>query len=79
MATITTALDTSFTPSSGDFNIEVVRGAIVLKRRNTPSAEFAFVAELKAGSHIISNPVAGADYIMVRADSMVTPVVQVDQ
>lgn len=79
MATLTTALNTSFTPAAGDFIAQVTGAPVSLLRRNTSGAAWAFVAELKNQAVIVGNPIAGADYKFVPADGAATAAVQADQ
>ncbi len=60
MATLTTALDTDFTPAAGDFIVQVTGGFGLLMRRNSAGAAMAQAASNVNGAVIVSNPVAGA-------------------
>lgn len=77
MATLTTALNTAFTPAAGDFIVQVA-GKATLQRRNTSGAAWANAASLESGAYIIDNPVAGADY-QFKAAGETNPTVQADQ
>ena len=78
MATLSTALNTPFTPASGTFGLQVTGGAIRLEKRGTSGAAWAKVAEIYAeNAALIDNPIAGADYRMIAIAG--SPVVQADQ
>lgn len=62
MATLTSALNTEFTPSVGDFNVQVTGGIAVLERKNSSGAQFAEVGKLENQAMICENPIAGAVY-----------------
>ena len=64
MATLTTALDTEFTPAVGDFIVQCTGSPANLLRKNvTGLTDFAVVGTLMPGAaSIVSNPVAGAVY-----------------
>jgi hypothetical protein len=76
MATIASAINTSFTPAAGDFIASITGGSANLMRRNTSSSPWALVQPFSNGALVISNPVAGADYMFVSNDQAV---VQADQ
>lgn len=77
MATLTTALNTAFTPAAGDFIVQATGAPAILERRNTSGAAWAGVGTI-VGGQIISNPIAGAQY-QFRDAGQGTPVVQADQ
>lgn len=78
MATLTTPLDTAFTPSVGDFNVQVTGGSVRLDRRQTNTAAWAVVGVLDVNDcRVVSNPIAGVDYRFVRVSG--SPVPQADQ
>jgi hypothetical protein len=77
MATLTTSLNTMFEPAAGDFIVQVV-GEAVLLRRNTSGAAYVPVANLCRSGFIVANPIAGAQYQFVKANET-TPTVQADQ
>lgn len=80
MATLVSALATSFTPAQGDFIVQVTGGAAVLQRRNTSGAAWAPVETLDSGAYVVSNPVAGAQYQLVAPPgSLIAGTVQADQ
>ena len=80
MATLVSALSTTFTPAAGDFLVQVTGGSAVLQRRNTSGAAWAPVELLDTGAYVLSNPVAGADYRFVAPpSSLTTGTVQADQ
>lgn len=76
MATLTTALDTDFTPAVGDFNVQATGGVATLRRKNSSGAAFAPVGKVE-GAGIVNNPIAGAVYQFTTFSG--TPVVQADQ
>lgn len=77
MATLTTALNASFTPTANPFIAQVSSGKARLERQNTSGAAWVVVGELDNTGIIVDNPVAGANY---RFTAMVgSPVVQADQ
>ncbi len=78
MATLTTALETEFTPASGEFNAQVTSGDVYLYRKQTAGAAWAIAGALQNGSAVtVSNPVAGAIYKFVSRSG--GPIVQADQ
>lgn len=78
MATLTTALETDFTPAASDFNCQVTGGDAYLYRKQTTGAAWAIAGALQNGSAVtVSNPVAGAVYKFVARSG--SPVVQADQ
>ena len=78
MATLTTAVNTAFTPDAGQFIIQVggSPAPVTLLRRNTAGAPWVPVGPVLSGAWIVDNPIAGADY-QFRVDG--TAVVQADQ
>lgn len=79
MATMTTALNTAFTPAAGDFIVQCSAGTAALERRNTAGAAWVSVGIVTGNdAPIVSNPVAGASYRFVQVGST-TAVVQADQ
>lgn len=78
MATLTTALNTAFTPAAGDFVVQATGGTAHLLRRNTSGAAWVLVGALNdTVAAIIANPVAGVQYQFISVNG--TPVVQADQ
>jgi hypothetical protein len=77
MATLTTAVNTTFTPAAGDFIVQVAAGDVQLERRNTSSAPWVPVGPKLTGAWIVSNPVAAADYRFTTTSQNAT--VQADQ
>jgi hypothetical protein len=92
MATISTSLNTAFTPGAGDFIVQVTGGAVQLQRRNTSGAAWANVPSPlnytmlgtstasplnDSSAWTVANPVAGAQYRAVAVTG--TPVFQADQ
>jgi len=79
MATLTTALNTAFTPAAGDFIVQCSAGTAALERRNTAGAAWVSVGIVTGNeAPIVSNPVAGAEYRFTNVGST-TAVVQADQ
>ncbi len=79
MATLTTALNTAFTPAVGDFIVQCSSGVAALERRNTAGAAWVSVGIVTGNdAPIVSNPVAGASYRFVQVGAT-TAVVQADQ
>ncbi|MEJ7932567.1 hypothetical protein WG922_21535 [Ramlibacter sp. AN1015] len=79
MATLTSSLNTAFTPAAGDFIVQCSAGTASLERRNTSGAGWVRVGEITGNNaFIVSNPVAGAQYQFVAVGSG-TPTVQADQ
>lgn len=76
MATIASALNTSFTPAVGDFIVSITSGNANLMRRNTSTSPWALVTPISNGALIVSNPIAAADYMF---QSNNAAVVQADQ
>jgi hypothetical protein len=76
MATLTSALDTDFTPAVGRFNVQCTGGVATLMRKNSAPAAFA-PAGMVAGGQVVDNEVAGAVYRFVSFSG--NPVVQADQ
>ena len=62
MANLTTSLDTSFTPATGDFTVQAKGTPVQLLRKNNAGAPFASVSMLHNEAKTVSNPVAGAVY-----------------
>lgn len=80
MATITnsTSLNTLFSPSAGDFTVQVTGGTAMLQARGTSGAAWSNVGLITDdGFKIVSNPIAGVGYKFVSASG--SPVVQADQ
>ena len=78
MATLTTSLDTAFTPSTGDFIVQSSGGLAALQRRNTSGAAWVEVGTISGNqAMVVDNPVAGAQYQFVAVIG--TPSVQADQ
>lgn len=80
MALITNSdqLGVAFTPASAsDFIVQVSGGEVILQRRNTSTASFVNAVNLANQAYIISNPVAGADYMWVKVSG--SPVCRADQ
>lgn len=78
MATISSALDTPFTPAAGDFIVQCSAGVAALERSNDADAPFVYVGTITGNdAPIVSNPVAGARYQFVAISG--TPTVQADQ
>lgn len=78
MATLTSALNTSFTPAAGTFVVQCNGGLVRLERQNSSGAAWAMVGDIKSGqAQNVDNPVAGPNYRFI---GMVgTPVIQADQ
>lgn len=77
MASLTSALDTEFTPAAGDFIASVVGGTAALVRKNSSGTAFAEVGRISNAGVIVSNPIAGAVFKFVAVTS--APTVQADQ
>jgi hypothetical protein len=79
MATLTTALNTSFTPAVGDFIAQASGGMVYLQRRNTSGSAWVNIQpNIDAlGAVVVNNPIAGADYQFVSATT--AAVVSADQ
>ena len=78
MATLTTSLDSAFTPAAGDFVVQATGGTVALERRNTSGAAWVEVGRITGNAApIVSNPVAGVQYRFVSVSG--SPVVQADQ
>lgn len=77
MATLTSALDTTFTPAVGDFAVQVTGGMAILEGRGTSGAAWAEVARIRNGKGIATCTVSGEQYRFRAVDS--TAVVQADQ
>ena len=79
MATISSALNTPFTPSAGDFIVQCSAGVASLERSNDNDAPFVHVGTITSNdANIVANPVAGARYQFVQVGAT-TAVVQADQ
>lgn len=79
MATLTSALNTAFTPAAGDFIVQCSSGVAALERRNDADAPWVSVGIITGNdAPVVSNPVAGADYRFIQVGST-TAVVQADQ
>lgn len=79
MATLTTALNTAFTPAVGDFIVQCSKGAVSLERRNTAGAAWVNVGIVTGNdAPIVSNPVDGAEYRFVQI-GVTLATVQADQ
>lgn len=69
------SLNTAFSPTAGDFIVQVSGGVAILQRRNDSGSAWVDYARLDAG-HTVPNPVSTAQYrfrsdasgIVVRAD-----------
>jgi hypothetical protein len=78
MATLTSALETDFTPAVGDFIVQVIGGTVDLLRKNSAGAAFANIGAV-TGGQIVSNPVTGAVYRFSTAGRAAPQSVQADQ
>lgn len=76
MATLTTTVNTVFTPAAGDFIVQIASNDVTLERRNTAGAPWVPVGPKFNGALVIANPVAGADY---RFTTIGNAIVQADQ
>ena len=77
MATLSTALNTDFTPAVGDFIAQSWGGTATLTRKNSSGAAAVNCGVIN-GAVIVSNPIAGAVYqFTTEAPGKVT--VQADQ
>lgn len=76
MATLTTAVNTVFTPAAGDFIVQIPSNDVTLERRNTSGAAWVPVGPKMSGALVISNPVAGTEY---RFTTIGSTTVQADQ
>lgn len=77
MATIASAIDTSFTPTAAPFVAQVSGGKARLERRQTAGAAWVVVGEVDNSGINVDNPVAGVQY---RFTAMAgAPIVQADQ
>lgn len=77
MTTLTTALNTEFTPAVGEFNAQASGGIAVLQRKQTAGAAFSEAGRIHNAAVVVSNPVAGAVFRFVSESAGV--VVQADQ
>lgn len=83
MPTLTSALNTAFTPTKTAFAVQVTGGTCYLERRQTAGAAWAPVlaangqAVMKVGAYDITNVALGAQYRFVAAAD--NPVVQADE
>lgn len=78
MASICNSMNTEFTPSPGDFTVQVTGGSAYLWRRSPSSSNPALVGKIRKGEAVIvSNPVAGQFYSFTSASE--SPSVQADQ
>lgn len=66
MATLTTALNTEFTPAVGPFNVQATGGPAILWRKNASGAAFATVGMID-GAARCDNEIAGAVYKLTDA------------
>jgi hypothetical protein len=70
MASLVTALDTTFTPAAGDFIVQVTKGEANLVRQNAAGLDFVLVGPCAQGAAlIVSNPIAGAIYKFVSSNN----------
>lgn len=79
MATLTSTLDTDFTPAAGDFIISVKDGPINFTRQNSAGAPRVSLGFIANDAKIVSNPVAGAIYRFSSVAWATTATVQADQ
>lgn len=83
MPTLTTALNTTFTPTKTAFAVQVTGGTCYLERRQTTGAAWAPVlapsgqSVMKVGAYDITNVNIGSQYRFVSASG--NPVVQADE
>ena len=79
MALLTSAINTVFTPLSGEFIVQCSSGMTALQRRGVTGADWVQVGIISGNTApIISNPVSGAEYQFTQVGSVV-PVVRADQ
>ncbi len=79
MATLTSALNTEFTPAVGPFNVQSTGGSATLQRKNSSGAAWADVGAIK-GAARCDNEIAGAVYKFVSPALFAADVaVQADQ
>lgn len=67
MANLTATLNSSFTPSAGDFLAQATNGVSQLQRANSSTCAWATIEGFIRGALIVSNPVAGAGYRFIAA------------
>lgn len=78
MATLTSALNTVFTPSTGTFNVQASGGNAQLERRNTSGAAWCAAGIMISGqAYVVDNSVSATEYRFVALTG--TPTVQADQ
>lgn len=78
MATLVSAVNTTFTPAVGTFNIQCTGGDARLDRRNTAGSAWAIVGNVLNGqSFVVDNPVGNAQYQFVTLSG--SPTVQAEQ
>ena len=77
MASIASAIDTTFTPAASDFLAQVTGGTANLMRRNSSGEAWALVDAITNRAVVVSNPVAGAQYQFTAVSP--APVVRADQ
>ncbi len=78
MTTLTTALNTAFTPATGVFTVQSSGGAARLDRSITAANAWTPVGNVAAGQvFVVENPVVGMDYMFVPLNG--DPTVRADQ
>lgn len=78
MPTISSALNTPFTPAAGDFIVQSAGGSVTLMRQNSAGAVAVSCGVVGRGEAVVvSNPVAGAVYTALPSDGK--PTFQADQ
>lgn len=78
MATLVSAVNTTFTPAVGTFDVQCTGGDVRLDRRNTAGAAWAIVGNISNGQcFVVDNPVGSVQYQFVTLSG--SPTVQADQ
>jgi hypothetical protein len=77
MTTLVTTLTTEFTPATGTFMAQAQGGTATLERKQSATADFVMVGDIRNQGVLVDNPVAGVIYRFTSTLSTVK--VQADQ
>lgn len=64
MAVLTSALDTTFTPTKTSFTVSIQSGAVSLEARGSATAPWGHVGDIQRFA-VVDNPVSGTQYRLI--------------
>lgn len=66
MPVLTSALNTTFTPTKTSFNVSVQGGAVALEARGSATAPWSFAGSIGSFT-VVDNPVLGTQYRLINS------------